>query len=208
MFRRFLRSSITPLLVALAFPLLVLSACSTAQEPTPESGESSSSNGASEIPVPSKNAPRSAAFAGIEEAGEVAAGWREDAGLYAIASIEPEVDDGGRSTGWLFTYVSESSESVASVAITDGKAKLAPELELPEDQIQDISQNVLPPPEELKDSSEAIEEAAKVREALKGGDDVRASAGLDSFSSEKPAWIFSTTQGDRRVEEKVPAAGS
>lgn len=188
--------------------LLSLSACSTAQEPAPDAGAPASSDGTSEIPVPPEGAPASGALSGVEEAGKVAAGWREDAGLYAVASLAPEVDAGGRSTGWLFTYVSESSGTVASVAVTGEKARLAPEQELPEKQIRDISQNLLPPPEELKDSSEAIRDATEVREVLEGEKDVRASAGLDSFSSEEPVWIFSTAQGEERVEEKVPAAGS
>ena len=156
--------------------------------------------------MPPKGAPRSTALSGVGKADKVASGWHEDAGLYAVASLAPEVDEAGRSTGWLFTYVSKSSGTVASVAVTDKGAKLAPEQELPEDQIQDISQNLLPPPEELKDSPKAIKEATKVRKVLEGGKDVQASAGLDSFSSEEPAWIFSTTQGDERVEEKVPAS--
>ena len=134
-----------------------------------------------------------------------AAEWRGDAELYAIASPAPRVDEAGRSPQWLYTYVSESSGTVASVTVAGGETEIAPEQELPEGQIRDISDNTLPPPAELKDSSEAIKDAEKIREALKGEDDTELTAGLDSFSSEGPVWIFSAVKGEKRVEQKVPA---
>lgn len=147
-----------------------------------------------------------AAFSGVKKATKAAAGWREDAELYAIASPAPQVDEAGRSPAWLYTYVSESSGTVASVTVADGEAKLAPEQELPDGQIRDISKNTLPPPAELQDSSEAIKDAEKVREVLEDEGDAEVTAGLDSFSSESAVWIFSTVQGEERVEQKVPAS--
>lgn len=189
-------------LIPLVFALLVLvsAACSSqpAQEPP-------GNQKAAEAPTVPEGTLRTAAFSGVKKAEEVAAEWREDAELYAVASPAPQVDAEGRSPGWLYTYVSKSAGVVASVTVAGEKAKLAPEQELPEDQIRDISKNLLPSPEQLKDSSEAIQEAGEVREVLESDKEAKATAGLDSFSSGGPVWIFSAAQGDERVEQKIPA---
>lgn len=191
--------SLIPLVLTLF--VLVPAACSSQQPAQEPPGDEK----AAEAPKVPEGTPRVAAFSGVKKAEDAAAGWREDAELYAVASPAPEVDASGKSPGWLYTYVSKSAGAVASVTVAGEKAKLAPEQELPEDQIGDISKNLLPSPEQLKDSSEAIQEAGKVRKVLESDEDAKTTAGLDSFSSEEPVWIFSTAQGDERVEQKIPA---
>lgn len=158
------------------------------------------------VAAPPKGGDPVAAFSGVDKADKAAFKWQDDAKLYAIASPAPQVDKAGRSPAWLYTYVSKSAGTVASVTVADGEAEIAPEQELPEDQVREISSNTLPPPSKLKDSNEAIEDAGKVRDVLAQKEDAQVTAGLDSFSSESPVWIFSTTQGEERVEQKVPAS--
>jgi hypothetical protein len=144
-------------------------------------------------------------LASVPEADGIARDWEEDAELYAVASIAPRVDAQGRAPGWLYTYVSPSAGAVASVSLAGAEAEITPPQKLPEVQIEDISDNLLPPPEELIDSPEAIADAPEVLEVVEGSPDAQVSAGLDSFSSEEAVWILSTTAGEERVEEKVPA---
>lgn len=190
-------------LFVLLLVVLALPACS------PESGGggggTTSAGGAAGLPRVPKDAPRVPALSGVEEAERVAAGWRKDAELYAISSFVPRVDAGGRAPAWLYTYVSRSAGAVASVSITGGKAELLPEQKLPEGDIENIAGNTLPPPEELVDSTQAIKKAPEVRKLLNRNPETAASAGLDSFSSEEPIWIFSTARDTERVEERVPA---
>lgn len=146
-----------------------------------------------------------AAFSGLEAAEAEATGWQPDAELYAVASATPSLDSEGGSPSWLYTYVSESAGAVASVVYEGDQARIDPAQELPETDISYILENTLPPPEELRDSGEAIEEARDVLAAIEEEPGVAASAGLDSFSGEGPEWIFSTTRGEERVEDRVPA---
>ena len=156
-------------------------------------------------PEVTEGTPRTAALASVPEADGIARDWEEDAELYAVASIAPRVDAQGRAPGWLYTYVSPSAGAVASVSLAGAEAEITPPQKLPEVQIEDISDNLLPPPEELIDSPEAIADAPEVLEVVEGSPDAQVSAGLDSFSSEEAVWILSTTAGEERVEEKVPA---
>lgn len=158
--------------------------------------------GAPTIP---EGAERAAALDGIGEADRAATRWNDDAELYAIASVTPRVDAGGNAPGWLYTYVSPSAGTVASVSVAGGDAELTPEQELPDDQIEDVSNNTLPPPDELLDSPEAMQKAGEVRDVLRSEPEAEVSAGLDSFSGREPVWIFSTARGGERVEERIPA---
>ncbi len=147
-----------------------------------------------------------AALSGLEAADEAAVGWQEDAGLYAVAAATPTLNAEGESPSWLYTYVSESAGAVASVTYSEAEgARLDPAQELPEADITYISDNLLPEPASLTDSTEAIEAAREVGSALEENPEAEASAGLDSFSGNGPEWIFATAQGEERIEERVPA---
>ncbi len=170
-----------------------------------EGGSGGEASGTIAPPEVTEGTPRTAALAGVAEADSIAREWEEDAELYAVASIAPRVDAEGRSPGWLYTYVSPSAGAVASVSLAGEEAEITPAQELPEVQIQDIAQNVLPSPERLIDSPDAIDAAPDVLEVIEGSPGAQVSAGLDSFSSEEAVWILSTATEEERVEEKVPA---
>lgn len=195
------------LIVALALSCVSLFAGCGGDGTSGESVPETTRNEAAAPTVP-EDAQRTTALAGAEEADRLAAGWREDAELYAIASMTPQVDAEGRAPGWLYSYVSPSAGAVAIVPVIGGKAEPSPEQQLPEEQVEEISENVLPPPEELLDSPEAMARADEVREVLQREPEADASAGVDSFSSEDPTWIFATASGDERVEERITATGS
>jgi hypothetical protein len=72
--------------------------------------------------------------------------------------------------------------------------------------VEDISGNTLPPTDELIDSPEAMSRADDVRAVLEEEPAAEASAGVDSFSSQDPAWIFAAAAGDERVEERITAS--
>lgn len=145
------------------------------------------------------------ALAGVEEADERASEWNEDAELYAIASATPQLDAEGNSPGWLYTYVSESAGAVATVSVEGGAVAMDPEQELPEADIGFLSENALPPAGELLDSSEAIERSEEIGAILEENPGAETAAGLDSVSGGEPVWLFSTVQGEERVEERIPA---
>lgn len=195
---------IAAILLAMMFFLV---SCSGGDEGsgTANGGPEDESSGTVAPPEVTEGTPRTAALAGVAEADGIAREWEEDAELYAVASIAPRVDAEGRSPGWLYTYVSPSAGAVASVSLAGEEAEITPAQELPEVQIQDIAQNVLPPPERLMDSPEAIAAAPEVLEVVEGSPGAQVSAGLDSFSSEEAVWILSTATDEERVEEKVPA---
>ncbi len=178
------------IVVLLAVAAVVVSACSS--EPSSPEGASSGGSGTT-------------ALSNIEAADERAMEWNEDAELYAIAALTPQLDAGGSSPGWLYTYVSESAGAVASVSHEDGEAAVDPEQELPEADIEFLSENALPPAGELLDSSEAIEESEEVGAVLEENPSSETAAGLDSVSGGEPVWRFSTIRDDERVEESVPA---
>lgn len=147
------------------------------------------------------------AFAGIAEAGRLAEDWRPDARLYAVASLGP-VDADGRSSGWLYSYVSRRAGKVVGVAVSGGEARRQPEQSLPAANIRDIERNALPPAGRLLDSTGAMaaEEAEGVRNALRENPSAESAAGLDSFSGGGPAWILSAVgPGGERIENRVPA---
>lgn len=168
-------------------------------------GGEESGGGTVAPPEVTEGTPRTAALDSVPEADGIAREWEEDAQLYAVASIAPRVDAEGRAPGWLYTYVSPSAGAVASVSLAGAEAEITRPQRLPEPQIRDITQNVLPPPGRLKDSSEAIAEAPEVLRVVESSPGSEVSAGLDSFSSESAVWILSTTSGEERVETKVPA---
>lgn len=169
---------------------LSVSACSS--EPTGSSTAAESAGG-------------STALSNAEEAEERAGEWNEDAQLYAVAAATPQLDAEGNAPDWLYTYVSESAGAVATVSYESGAIAMDPEQELPEADIGFLTENALPPVEELIDSSEAIEEAADVGAILEEEPGAETAAGLDSVSGGEPVWRFSTIQGEERVEEQVPA---
>ncbi|AHY45382.1 Hypothetical Protein RradSPS_0099 [Rubrobacter radiotolerans] len=185
---------------AISLALLVVGCGGGIQESPDEDGQ----QGGATVAAPAEG-EGVAAFSGLEAAGEEATGWQEDAELYAVASATPSLDSEGNSPSWLYTYVSESAGAVASVVYEGDQARIDPAQELPEADINYILENTLPPPEELLDSGEAVEDAQDVLSALEEEPGVAASAGLDSFSGEGPEWIFSTTRGEERVEDRVPA---
>lgn len=199
-YRRILKAT---LLMALVVCALVPVSCGSGGESPP--AETTAAGNAQKAPTVPADTARVAALDGIEKADELAAGWKEDAELYALASATPQVDADGRAPSWLYTYVSPSAGAVASVSITGEKAKLLPEQALPDDQIRDISNNTLPPPGKLLDSPKAMEKATKVRKVLESDPGTQTAAGLDSFSSEQPVWFVSTTQSGERVEERITA---
>ncbi|MGI8649046.1 MAG: hypothetical protein ACR2KW_01515, partial [Rubrobacter sp.] len=115
---------------------------------------------------------------------------------------------GGESPSWLYTYISESASAVASVTYSEAEGpRLDPAQQLPEADVSYITENVLPDTSQLTNSTEAIGQTDEVLAALEEDPGIAASAGLDSFSGGEPQWIFATTQGEERVEERVPAVG-
>ncbi len=145
------------------------------------------------------------ALSWLEEADELARGWRKDAELYSIASISPDVTAQGRSDGWIYAYVSTSEKGVALISVEEGKAEVTQKPPLPESQIQQISARILPPADRLIDSSEAIEDSEKVQSYIEENPEARVSVGLDAFSSREPAWILLSISRGGRVQDLVPA---
>ncbi len=179
-------------LLAVAF---AVSACSSGGNgaPEPSVAESTSSGGGS------------TALSNVEAADERAVEWNEDADLYSIASATPQLDAEGRSPGWLYTYVSESAGSVATISVEDGVVAMDPEQELPEADINFLADNALPDADELLDSSDAIKESGEVGTILEENPNSETAAGLDSVSGGEPVWRFSTIRNEERVEKTVPA---
>ncbi len=213
---RFLASNALVVFAAFAGALvcaLILAACGSGDTGSSGGGDTLG-NPTTKAAAPSKppkapaGTPRASALSGAEKAGSQAAGWNKDAALYAIASITPQVDAEGGAPGWLYSYVSPSAGAVVSVSIRGEKVELDPQQKLPPDQIKDISNHALPPAGKLLDSPEAIKKARKVTKILKSEPGTAASAGLDSFSSESPVWIFALAQSGQRVEEKITATRS
>ncbi len=184
--------------------LLVLGGCSQAAAP-PEPAGQQTATGATGTATTPEDAPEATALSGLEEAEEAASGWREDARLYAIATATPNLTPDGEAPVWLYSYVSPSAGAVVSVSVAGGEATLMSGQPLPEKEIENIARNALPPAGKLVDSSEAIEHAGEVRTALEENPGAEATAGLDSFSTGSPAWIFATTGGGGRIEERITA---
>lgn len=148
---------------------------------------------------------RMSALAGLEEAAGAAGEWQEDAELYAMAgAAPPEVDAGGLSRGWLYSFISPSTSSVLQVSVTTSEVEVLPEQELAEGFAQDIANTALPDPEEIKDSPQALEESPEIREALESQPELTLSAGLDSASSESPVWILQVI-GQEELQDRVDA---
>lgn len=191
--------------VALMLAFVLASGCSGDVSQRQDFGEQSGDSGLATMAAPAEG-EAIPALSGIGAAEEEAAGWQEDAELYAIAAATPRLDAGGESPSWLYTYVSESAGGVASVAYSGAEgARLEPAQELPEADIEYIARNVLPEASSLTDSTQAIGRTEQVGGALGEDPGIAASAGLDSFSGGCPEWIFATTRGEDRVEERVPA---
>lgn len=148
---------------------------------------------------------RPSALEGLAEADVVAGNWNKDAELYSIASVSPEVDAQGRSPGWLYSYVSEAGKGVALISVEKGKARLVQEPPVPESQLQNIYEDTLPSSERLIDSSEAMDQAAKIKTAIQKNPDSRVSAGLDAVSSNGPTWTLASISQSGPVQEQVPA---
>jgi hypothetical protein len=177
-------------------------------EPPPDSGQQQYAQyeGGMMQPEIPDDAARAGGLEWASAADEVAAEWQQDAALYAIATISP-VDGAGTAQGWLYTYVSESAESVASVAVVGGEAELEEQSvqQIPLPDIENLLENALPERDALRDSPEAMRESREVGPFLEENPGADAAAGLDSFSGEGPAWILSTTDGQERIEEQIPA---
>lgn len=189
------------LFALLAAAVVAASGCSesgTPAEPSAPEATSSSSGGGS----------GTTALSSIEAADGRAMEWNGDAELYAIASAAPRLDAAGNSPGWLYTYVSESAGAVATVSHEGGAVAMDPEQELPEADIEFLSESALPPAGELLDSSEALEDAGGVAAVLDEEPSAETAAGLDSVSGGEPVWRFSTLRGGERVEESVPAVSA
>lgn len=203
-----LRNFFAPLAVLLVSVSFV-SGCGTSEDSSGSGGgaESGDATDLATMAAPAEGEPVSA-LSGIEAADEAATGWQGDAELYAIAAATPRLDAEGGSPSWLYTYVSETAGAVRSVTYTESEsARLDPAQELPESDITYIAENTLPEVARLTDSPEAISRTEEVSAALGEDPGIAASAGLDSFSGNGPEWIFATTRGDERVEERVPAVG-
>lgn len=140
---------------------------------------------------------------GLGEARERAESWNEDAELYGIASLRSTVNAEGENSGWLYSFVSESTGSVISVPYVDRQLRNAQGQELPEGQIRRIVDDTLPI-RELVDSPEAIQRSDKVRSYLQENPEAGASAGLDSGSGNEAEWILSIPS--EALQERVPAA--
>lgn len=164
-----------------------------------QAGKKASSKAATGFPT------RPSAFEGLEKADEVARDWNRDASLYSIASVSPEVDAEGRSPGWLYSYVSESGKGVALISVEKGKARLVQEPPVPETQLQKIYKDTLPPSDKLLNSSEAMDQAAKIKEAIRKNPDAQVSAGLDAASGSGPSWTLASISQSGPVQEQVPA---
>ncbi|MBA2442614.1 MAG: hypothetical protein H0V53_09445 [Rubrobacter sp.] len=148
---------------------------------------------------------RMSALAGLEDATSAAEEQQGDAALYAMAgAAPPEVDAGGLSGGWLYSFISPSTSSIIQVSVTTSEVEVLPEQELVEGFAQDIAAAVLPNPEEIKDSPQAVEESPEIREALESEPELALSAGLDSASSEDPVWILQVV-GAERLDDRIDA---
>lgn len=167
-------------------------------------GDSEGGEGAATMAQPA-GGEGMAAFSGAREAEARASDWRDDAQLYAVAAATPSLDARGRSPSWLYTYVSESTGAIMSVTVSKDGAEAAPAQELPEADINLILQNTLPDTAGMIDSPEATRQTREVVSILEENPDSQVSAGLDSFSGGEPEWIFATTRGEDRVEERTPA---
>ncbi|WP_273843829.1 hypothetical protein [Rubrobacter calidifluminis] len=149
---------------------------------------------------------RTSGLSGIESAGRAADRWRKDAKLYAVATAKPDFGPDGRASAWLYSYVSPSSRAYASFLVRGGSIERVQQGRLPEARVKDILRHVLPARSRLVDSTTALGKADRVRTYLKGHPGSRATAGVDSFSTDgKPAWIFTAIKKRGAVEQKIPA---
>lgn len=163
---------------------------STAMEST--SGEQSASGGDG----------LTTALGSLDEARAEAESWNEDAELYAITVLRPNVNAEGENGSWLYSFVSESSGAVISVPYQNGQIREPREQQLPEQQISAIASDTLPV-DKLIDSPEAIQRSEEVQNYLQENPDAGISASVDSASGDKPEWILIVPQ--ERMQELVPA---
>lgn len=139
---------------------------------------------------------------GLEAARSEAESWNEDAELYAIASLQPTMNAEGENDGWLYSFVSESEGSIISIPYTGGGVQDVQGQELPEEQIDRISDITLSA-DEIVDTPEAIRRSEEVRSYLEENPDAGASAGVDSASRDEPEWILSLP--DEGLQDRVSA---
>lgn len=140
--------------------------------------------------------------AGLEAARNEAESWNQDAELYAVASLQPNVDAQGESDSWLYSFVSESAGAVISIPYSGGSLRSGQGQELPGGQIRRIAGDTLSTGE-LVDTPQAIQRSEKVRRYLRENPRSGASAGLDSASADEPEWILSVPA--EGIQERVSA---
>jgi hypothetical protein len=168
---------------------------------TPET-TSASTTGQGTANNPEASGAVTALSGGLGEARERAESWNEDAELYGIASLRATVNVEGENSGWLYSFVSESTGSVISVPYVDGQLRNAQGQELPDGQIRRIADDTLPI-SELVDSPEAMQRSDKVRNYLEENPEAGASAGLDSGSGDEVEWILIIPA--EALQDRVPA---
>lgn len=139
---------------------------------------------------------------GLEAARSEAESWNEDAELYAIASLRPTVNAEGKSQGWLYSFVSESTGSVISIPYRGGEVRGAQGQGLPEGQVALIAEDTIPA-SEMIDSPEAIQRSEEVRSFLEENPQTGASVSVDAASEEEPQWILQVPQA--QLQELIPA---
>ena len=168
---------------------------SRVQPPPPEetAGEAASSpeGGTEEVP----------ALSGVEEATRVASERNEDAQFYSITGRPVTAE--GRSAGWAYSFVSESAGELVTVGVTDGQAQIVNVAPQPPTVIQQVSSNVLPPVDQLVDSTGAVEQAAEFQSYMQQNPGARSSAGLDAASTGEPEWFLIV--GEAGLQERVSA---
>ncbi|MBX6764885.1 MAG: hypothetical protein K6T51_01550 [Rubrobacteraceae bacterium] len=200
--------------LALASLVLLATSCSgrgTARSSSPEATGSSfsaahSSSAASSGGGGTQAESRTSGLSGIEVAGRAAERWHKDAKLYAVATARPDFGPDGRASAWLYSYVSPSSRAYASFLVRAKRVERVQQGRLSEGKVKDILKHVLPARSRLVDSTTAVKKANKVLAYLKEHPGAKATAGVDSFSTDgKPAWIFTAIKKRGAVEQKIPA---
>lgn len=178
---------------------LLLAACSGQTET--ESGNTSSEESTAATTIP-RGAEPVPAFSAREKANEAAKRWQRDARIYSITAAPVNAE--GLSRRWNYAYVSRSAGAISVVMVSGGEVNRNPERQLPEQRIENITNDILPESRRLIDSTEAMQESGEIRKFLEEQPEARASMGLDSASSERPTWILSVLQQEE-PRERIPA---
>lgn len=210
--RRFAKPAV-PLLLALAIPI---SACSGGSEGSPPTSQDTgqttpvaeetmmerTSSGSTSVEETTEQGSPTALSGGLEAARDSAKSWNEDAELYAIASLRPNMNVKGENGGWLYSFVSESEGSVLSLPYSGGEVRKVQAQELPPGQIERIASDTLSA-DELVDTPEAVQRSEEIRSYLEENPQAGGSAGVDSASGDGPEWILSVpTKG---LQDRVSA---